>query len=340
MPRFARIAVAVPAFALTICGMVAAGPPTSAQQRPADVPTATSTSTSRSHATTGSAATVVERTIHGDGVDLFVRAVGSPRAETTVVALHGGPGLSSDYMRAFEKLASDHVRVVTWDQRGTGRSTKPADGDYSVASYVADLEAVRQSLGAPHIVLLGHSWGGLMASAYTAAHPDRVRALGLIDAEPADGAAAQAGLQPFNARLAKLVGDGVIRLPIPDVMGDDCTAQLKALFPVYFADPSFVPPPGALDTTTCSASAGAATNQGLTAETFAGIASGLAQYRGPALILSGADDPFGSGWVKAGQQELAHAQPRVVVVPNAGHFPWLEQPEPSFAAVRALVCGS
>jgi proline iminopeptidase len=196
---------------------------------------------------------------------------------------------------------------------------------------------VRRSLGASRIVLLGHSWGGLFASAYTAEHPDRVQALGLIDAEPADEAAVEAGMRLMGARMQKLTSDGVIPLPLPDVVGDDCTAQLRALSPAYFADPRFVPPPGALEVT-CHANV--TTNQDLTAERFAEIAAGLARYRGPALILFGADDPFGLGWVEVERRQLADARTRVVVVPNAGHFPWLEQPAPSVAALRALVTES
>jgi proline iminopeptidase len=285
------------------------------------------------------ATAVVERTVHGSGVDLYVRAAGSPHARTTVVTLSGGPGLSSDYMRALaQPLVSRDVRVVTWDPRGTGRSTKPADGNYSMTSYVADLEAVRRSLGAPRIVLLGHSWGGLFAAAYTTAHPDRVQALGLIDAEPADRAADEAGQNLWGDRLDRLIDDGVIPLPLPDVVNDDCSAQLRALSPVYFADPKFVPPAGSLDVT-CSDSVGEATRAALTADTYAGIAAGLARYRGPALILFGAADPFGRGWSDVERQQLAQARPQVKTVPHAGHFPWLEQPEPTTAALRAFVHG-
>jgi proline iminopeptidase len=338
--RIVRIAVAVPVLALTIGGVAGTALPASAEQGPPVELSVPMTSTSTSHANVDFAATAVERTIRGAGVDLFVRAVGSPRARTTVVTLSGGPGLSSEYMRPFEQmLASGRVRVVTWDQRGTGHSTKPADGDYSIASYVADLEAVRRSLGTARIVLLGHSWGGLFASAYTAAHPDRVKALGLIDAEPADQAADNAGRQLWEVRADKLITDGVIPLPLPDVVNDDCTAQLKALTPVYFADPKFVPPPGAL-VTTCYESVNDLTTRGVTAATYTAIAAGLARYRGPALILFGAEDPFGLGWVDAGQRLLVHARIRVVVVPNAGHFPWLEQPLPSIGALQSLVSES
>jgi hypothetical protein len=88
MSGFVRVAVVVPALALTVGGVTFAVMPASAQQRPPDVLTVTSSS----HARAGSAEAVVERTVRGAGVDLFVRAVGSPRAGITVVILSGGPG--------------------------------------------------------------------------------------------------------------------------------------------------------------------------------------------------------------------------------------------------------
>src|SRR5437764_775597 len=56
----------------------------------------------------------------------------------------------------------------------------PAD-DYGLASYVADVEALRGHLGAEQLNLLGFSHGGCVAMAYAAAHPDGVRRLLLVD---------------------------------------------------------------------------------------------------------------------------------------------------------------
>jgi proline iminopeptidase len=71
-------------------------------------------------------------------------------------------------------LARDR-RVVIYDQRGTGRSAAigPADS-ITMADEVADLEALRQSLGAQQIDLFGHSFGGYFGMTYASKHPDRV----------------------------------------------------------------------------------------------------------------------------------------------------------------------
>jgi len=83
--------------------------------------------------------------------------------------------------------------VVSYDQRGAGRSTAPDDLDYSLDAHVADLEALRSALGAGSVQLVGQSWGGAIASAYAATHPDRVSALVLVGAVPLDQAEYLAG---------------------------------------------------------------------------------------------------------------------------------------------------
>ncbi|GFJ96080.1 alpha/beta hydrolase [Phytohabitans rumicis] len=102
-------------------------------------------------------------------------ARGTPRP-TPVIFLHGGPGTPGDGIDATGRaLAADGFDVYEYDQLGAGRSTRLADvTGYTVARHVADLEAVRQAIGAEQVVLIGQSWGGILAAYYLAAHPDRV----------------------------------------------------------------------------------------------------------------------------------------------------------------------
>ncbi|MEV0731266.1 alpha/beta hydrolase [Polymorphospora sp. NPDC050346] len=88
-----------------------------------------------------------------------------------LVLCHGGPGLW-DYLDPVARLLEDRVRTIRWDQRGCGRSQRC--GPYSVARFVADLDAVRDQLAGPRMALLGHSWGAYLALRYTIEHPERV----------------------------------------------------------------------------------------------------------------------------------------------------------------------
>ncbi len=97
-------------------------------------------------------------------VDLWVDRPGgrlaiylSGEGPETVFLLHGGPGVP-DYLEPVAVLLAPHLRVVRYDQRGTGCS---ADGfrEFGLDSQVEDLEAIRVALGCDRIRLFGHSWG-------------------------------------------------------------------------------------------------------------------------------------------------------------------------------------
>jgi proline iminopeptidase len=94
-----------------------------------------------------------------------------------VIFLHGGPGTpdmkgDSEY---FGRLARSGFDVYVYDEVGTGRSSRLQDPTgYSLTRDVADLEAVREKIGAERVALIGHSYGGTLAAAYASLHPEHV----------------------------------------------------------------------------------------------------------------------------------------------------------------------
>lgn len=100
-----------------------------------------------------------------------------------LVALNGGPGRSHQALLnapVWHELAQERP-VVFYDQRGTGRSSKlEAGASCTLENQLLDLEMLYTHLEADQIDLLGHSWGGFLAMAYTARYPQRVRRLILV----------------------------------------------------------------------------------------------------------------------------------------------------------------
>ena len=95
----------------------------------------------------------------------------------TLVCHPGGPGFSSRYLDDLAGLGTQ-LRLVLIDPRGTGDSDRPRDPTaYRTSDYVADLEELRAYLGLDTLDLLGHSHGGVVAQAYAATYPHRVRRL-------------------------------------------------------------------------------------------------------------------------------------------------------------------
>jgi proline iminopeptidase len=96
--------------------------------------------------------------------------------------LSGGPGYSGDYLTDVFTHVAQHARAVLLDQRGTGQSRlKRLDSTtITLQKEIEDVDALRVALHVDRITLLGHSWGGQLAMAYAAAHPDHVAALILV----------------------------------------------------------------------------------------------------------------------------------------------------------------
>jgi proline iminopeptidase len=111
-----------------------------------------------------------------NGARHYYRMGGSaPAGAPPVVFLHGGPGQGSAH---FDALAGPfmerELRMVYFDQRGSGASERPANSDYALSTLVEDIEALRRALGVPKLALIGHSFGSVLALEYAAKYRDNV----------------------------------------------------------------------------------------------------------------------------------------------------------------------
>jgi pimeloyl-ACP methyl ester carboxylesterase len=275
-----------------------------------------------------------------DGVRLWTESLGggAPNAKV-VIFVHGGPGLSLTYLKIFDVLASPTRQIVLYDQRGSGQSTAPADGNYDVTAQVADLDAVRAWTGAQQITVIGHSWGGYVAAAYTALHPANVSALGLIDALPPDLNAAGTGEELIGERISTLQGEGLIPNPLPPVENNSCLADNYALTPAYLANPNNPIPRPLVWGNSCNNNTSNLATDAYVSDSseFPTLVADLGQWQGRALVMQGADDPFGLGWSSTSVSELTSAQVQLDIVPGAGHFPWIEHPVSVLATVGQFI---
>ncbi len=266
-----------------------------------------------------------------------------------VLVVHGGPGYPySKPWSGLEPLTTGY-QFHYYDQRGCGQSTRPVDRFSSTNYYenlttldqtlglgaqIADIERIRQILGEERLIIVGHSFGGFLASLYAAEFPEHVEALILV--APADALV----MPQDNGGLFEIV-----RQRLPDDMRSDYDAYLKRYFDFgsiftkseidlvklneefgkYYAAVAPVP----------VSEQGRAGGWMVQAMYFSmgqrhDYRKALTTVAVPVLVIHGANDlqPEKASRVYA----EAFSNSKFVVIENASHFPFEEQHE-RFAAV-------
>jgi proline iminopeptidase len=308
-------------------------------------PTSPSAQTARSAAAEKSAADrPAEGNVAGDGAALFYRVVGT--GPDVLVMIHGGPGMDSGYMVPDFAPLAEHHRLVFYDQRGGGRSQLLGDDAalYTMARHVADLEALRRHFGLPRMTLVAHSFGPAVAASYAMAHPDRVARMIFIGPVPPRagdlwkryGATMDSQLTADErARLAKLE-EAMVRGPDPV---EACRAYWAIAVKPRVARPELA---AKVTGDFCSAGA-AAIRAGMgvagphTLESLGewDFRAGLARVAAPTLIVHGESDAIPMDLVEEWTTALPAA--RLVKVPGASHFPYVERPDVVWPAIEAFL---
>jgi proline iminopeptidase len=217
--------------------------------------------------------------------------------------------------------------------RGTGGSDRPSDsGAYLINDYVADVEELRGHLGEERLLLLGHSHGGVVAQAYAAAYPGRVRRLVLASSLARFGAeqeaAMRAGMDKRSGQSWYADAAAALEEEQEATFADD--RQLTDLFfrevPLYFAHYGAVEA-GYADTLrseTINADALKLFNEKIF-NTF-DLRDRLPNITAPTLVITG-DDDFICGPVCAAEISSAIPGAHEVIVGDSGHMVFVEQPQ-------------
>lgn len=125
--------------------------------------------------------TASEGTVLFRGHRTWYRVVGDPSAsggKLPLLVLHGGPGVSHDYLGDLAVLAETGRPVVFYDQLGGGRSDHPDDPAlWIMDTFVDEIGTVRDALSLDRVHLLGHSWGGWLGLEYALGQPSGLESL-------------------------------------------------------------------------------------------------------------------------------------------------------------------
>ena len=246
-----------------------------------------------------------------DGVKIHYQVAGDGPA---LILTHGYSSTAEMWAGQIAPLAK-HFKVVTWDMRGHGQSDYPDDpAAYSEAATVADMAALLDAVGAKDAVVGGLSLGGYMSLAFHRAHPERTRALLIVDTGP--------GYKNDQARDGW--NEGAIRRAErfeAEGFGDLSKASAEVRLARHR-----------------DASGLARAARGMLTQRDARVIESLPAIAVPALVIVGANDtPF-----LAASDYMAAKIPdaKKVVIPDAGHSANIDQPAAFNAALRDFLQGA
>jgi proline iminopeptidase len=273
--------------------------------------------------------------IKADGVTLYCKPVGSPQNYPLII-LHGGPGLDHTEMHPWLDSLADEFYLVYCDLRGQGRSQRVDPAGLSLDVFARDVSAIAAELGFSRYALLGHSYGAFVA--LTHAIEEGTAAQYIISS----GTASFSKTEPeIEANLASFepveLRESVTRswaLEPEARTPEDVARIMEMQMPFHFAstesegyrrymargDADAVYSPGVL-------AYFASNSYAIEME------DRLGEIDKPALILTGALDRT---CTPRAAEHLHRGIPDsdLVVVPDAGHMTFIEQPDVYFAAVR------
>jgi pimeloyl-ACP methyl ester carboxylesterase len=274
-----------------------------------------------------------------DGTELayYIQGEGVP-----LVCLPGGPMRESSYLGDLGGLSA-HRRLIMLDLRGTGKSAVPADpGSYRCDRLVEDVSALQDHLGIDSVDLLGHSAGANIAVQYAIRHQRRVNKLALIT--PSGRAVELEPDSEMRREIVKLRQDepwfaeaaaAFERVAAGAGTEDDWTA----LAPFFYGrwDAAAQAHSAAGDEQTNEDAADVFVTEG--AFNPAATRAALAAFGSPVFVLAGGLDLQRPPQVVAEFAGLFPAA-QLIVQPDAGHYPWLDDAGRFVSTVTAFLDSS
>jgi proline iminopeptidase len=269
-----------------------------------------------------------ELLIQVEDAKFFCRTIGSG---SPVIVLHGGPGMSQDYLLPYMYRLAENHRVIFYDQRGCGQSIAEITPETVHREiFVKDIDSIRKAFDDEKVSILGHSWGCLLAMEYAIAYPNNVDKLILSNPIPASSEDFMLFVQEWMRRMAPFEGEmqEIHHLPgFYEGDSDIIERMHRIIYSIYFYDPAKtehlnlrMTPTAALNGAKVYEYAGAT----LMSTPF-NLYGDLQRLTMPTLIIQGDADVVPSTAVQHIHESIPGSQ--YVLIERCGHFPYVEEPE-------------
>jgi pimeloyl-ACP methyl ester carboxylesterase len=281
-----------------------------------------------------------------NGVRLFFDVEGTKlvpdgpvmREKPVLLMLHGGPGADHSIYRPAYSALADIAQIIYLDHRGNGRSEDGPRQNWNLAQWGDDVRAFCDALGIVDPIVLGASFGGMVALAYATRHPAQPSKLVLISTEAAGGSHPERRVALFERFGGAEVGALARRRFLefrghPDQASRDAWRQLA--MPLYFRTPR--DPDIARRAVNRPEVAQWFTRPGGEGDNF-NMFPDLHRIQCPTLVMGGEDDPM---LPIESQADIAAALPPHLVqferFANCGHAVVPDAPERAMAVIRDFI---
>lgn len=258
-----------------------------------------------------------------------------------VIVLHGGPGLGCHYLLPQMTNIGNFSSAIFYDQRGAGNSTTTADWQTSpFQTYVRDLEQLREHFKLETFSLIAHSWGAILASRYVLAYPERVSEIIYLNPVPVSSKD-YLDFVKHRSQIVDIHKDELSAIKASQAFkqGDPDTVEkfYRIYFKNYFAKPELA------DTLTLTMSQQAAINNfkvyelfyNYTLENSFDLYQELGKINKKTLIIAGDKDIIPFTYMEKLHQHVPAST--LFQIKNCGHFPYIDQPEILFSAIRDFI---
>lgn len=275
-----------------------------------------------------------EKTISIDGGNLHYKTFGNGQP---LLIINGGPGMSSEGFTSLAKELGKSNKTILYDQRGTGKSTMNKINSETITMdlMVQDIETLRKYLNIEEWPVLGHSFGGMLASYYATKHPDKIEGLILSSSGGVDLTLLSS--LSITSSLTQKEQDSLAywtdKIHNGDTSHHAALQRGKFLAPAYLYDKTFVPLIAERLTQ------GNMTINGLIWANMRSIdfdcKDKLKSFNKPVLIIQGKQDILDKSIAEKTHQLFANSE--LYFIDKAAHYAWLEQPQLYFGKINSFL---
>lgn len=270
--------------------------------------------------------------VENDGIKHHIRIAGEG---TPILLINGGPGMNCNGFEYIGSILAQNHTVILYDQRGTGLSVSEDldSSQLNMDAMVEDIEAIREHLGYDEWILMGQSFGGVLSYHYAVKYPNRIMAMIQSSSGGMDLSVRDKIL--VNERLTSDQRDSLAWFQERMSTEDDRYAEKYRMYLgcAYVYNDEFAPVIGKR-----LAEANQEVNRLIWADLERiefDVKEEMLTFQPPVLIIQGEYD-----MIDISIAEIAHEilpDSKLVIVPNSGHYGWLDNPEVYLSAIDTFL---